>query len=71
MNLIKIILNTYKYVDKYIDRSLAKEHIGYIVDRTGFMEFKKWILEGVNLPSYTIMKDNVYWSGIKYNGASE
>ena len=69
--IIKIILNTYKYVDKYIDRTLAKEHIGYIVDRTGFMEFKKWILEGVNLPSYTIIKENVYWSGIKYNGASE
>ena len=20
----------------------GKEHVGYIVDRTGFMEFKKW-----------------------------
>ena len=64
--IIKIILNTYKYVDKYIDRSLAKEHIGYIVDRTGFMEFKKWALEGVDIPDYTVVQHNVYWSGIKY-----
>ncbi|MDB8794558.1 sulfite reductase subunit C [Romboutsia sp. 1001216sp1] len=65
-NIIKIILNTYKYVEKYIDKSLPKEHIGYIVDRTGFMEFKKWALEGVEFDDITIVKDNVYWSGIKY-----
>ena len=64
--IIEIILNTYKYVDKYIDRSLPKEHIGYIVDRTGFMEFKKWALEGVDIPDYTVVQHNVYWSGIKY-----
>ena len=33
--------NTYDYVDKYIDRSLPQGNIGYIVDRTGFMENKK------------------------------
>ena len=49
--IIKIILNTYKYVDKYIDRSLPKEHIGYIVDRTGFMEFKKWALDEIGRAS--------------------
>ena len=64
--IIEIILNTYKYVDKYIDRSLPKEHIGYIVDRTGFMEFKKWALDGVDIPDYTVVQHNVYWSGIKY-----
>lgn len=64
--IIKIILNTYKYVDKYIDRSLPKEHIGYIVDRTGFMEFKKWALDGIDIPDYTVVQHNVYWSGIKY-----
>ena len=48
-SIIKIILNTYKYVEHYIDRSApgGKEHIGYIVDRTGFEEFKKWALEDV------------------------
>lgn len=67
-SIIKIILNTYKYVEQYIakDAPDGKEHIGYIVDRTGFMEFKKWALEGVELSDKAILKDNIYWSGIKY-----
>ncbi|WP_066892110.1 sulfite reductase subunit C [Clostridium nigeriense] len=67
-SIIKIILNTYKYVEEYIDKNApgGKEHIGYIVDRTGFMEFKKWALEGVNLSNKAIVKDNIYWSGIRY-----
>ncbi len=46
----KIICNTYGYVKKYIDPAApgGKEHIGYIVDRTGFEEFKKWALEPFN-----------------------
>ncbi len=36
-----IIKNTYGFVDRYIDRTLPKEHIGYIVDRVGFPLFKK------------------------------
>ncbi|MGG7212409.1 sulfite reductase subunit C [Clostridium nigeriense] len=67
-SIIKIILNTYKYVEQYIDKDApgGKEHIGYIVDRTGFMEFKKWALEGVELSDKAILKNNIYWSGIKY-----
>ncbi len=44
-SIIKIIKNTYAYVEKYIDPNApgGKEHIGYIVDRTGFEEFKKWV----------------------------
>ena len=68
-SIIKIMKNTYEYVDKYIDRSLPKEHIGYIVDRTGFEEFKKWALKGVNLPEETVMVNTVYWgNSIKYQG---
>lgn len=64
--IVKIITNTYDYVTKYIDRSIAKEHIGYIVDRTGFEEFKKWALKDVTLNDEAYLKDSVYWSGIKY-----
>ena len=41
--IIKIIKNTYEYVEEYIDTDApgGKEHIGYIVDRTGFKEYKK------------------------------
>lgn len=67
-NIIKIILNTYKFVDKYIspDAPGRKEHIGYIIDRVGFEEYKKWALEGVELMPETIMKHNIYWDGIHF-----
>ena len=67
-SIIKIILNTYDYVAKYIDKDApgGKEHIGYIVDRTGFEEYKKWALKGVNLPPGAVVYNPLYWKGIKY-----
>ncbi|PJI06862.1 MULTISPECIES: sulfite reductase subunit C [Clostridium] len=67
-SIIKIILNTYDYVEHYIDRSApgGKEHIGYIVDRTGFEEFKKWALKDVKLPEIAEVYTPMYWKGIKY-----
>ena len=38
----------------------------YIVDRTGFMEFKKWDLDGVELDDIAKVSENIYWSGIRY-----
>lgn len=68
-NIIKIILNTYRFVDRYIspDAPARKEHIGYIIDRVGFEEYKKWALEGVELLPETIVKECVYWSGIHFD----
>ncbi|MCP1109228.1 anaerobic sulfite reductase subunit C [Lachnospiraceae bacterium PF1-21] len=67
-SIIKIILNTYDYVAEYIDRDApeGKEHIGYIVDRTGFEEYKKWALKDVELPSEAIVYSPLYWHGPKY-----
>jgi anaerobic sulfite reductase subunit C len=67
-SIIKIILNTYNYVKQYIDPNAPgrKEHIGYIVDRTGFEEFKRWALKDVKLPERAEVAATVYWSGIKY-----
>ena len=66
--IVKVILNTYKFVKKYIDPNApgGKEHVGYIIDRVGFAEYKRWALDGVVLPQETIVKDNIYWSGIHY-----
>ena len=68
-SIVKIILNTYRYVKEYISPNApgGKEHIGYIIDRTGFAEYKKWALEGVELLPETIMKDNLYWGGIHFD----
>lgn len=67
-SILKIITNTYEYVREYIDRDApgGKEHIGYIVDRTGFEEFKKWALRGVKLPEIAEVSHRIYWSGVKY-----
>lgn len=67
-SIIKIILNTYDYVKEYIEKDApgGKEHVGYIVDRTGFEEFKKWALKDVHLPSEAIVYDPIYWKGPKY-----
>lgn len=67
-SIIKIVQNTYKFVENHIDKTApgGKEHIGYIIDRTGFMEYKKWALEGIELGDKVVMKDNIYWGGVFY-----
>ena len=67
-SIVRVIRNTYRYVSEYIDRTApgGKEHIGYIVDRTGFDEFKKWALEGVSFPPEAEVNERIYWNGIKY-----
>jgi sulfite reductase, subunit C len=62
-SIIKIILNTYDYIEEYIDKDapLGKEHIGYIVDRTGYQEFKKWALKDVKLGNKAEVQDTINW----------
>ena len=50
-SIMDIVKNAYAYVEEYIDPNAfeGKEHIGYIVDRTGFDEFFKWIMKDVKL----------------------
>ena len=64
----KIILNTYAYVKEYIDPNApgGKEHIGYIVDRTGFEEYLRWAMKDVVLPEKAEVISPMYWNGIKY-----
>lgn len=68
-SITKIILNTYDYVDKFISPNAPgrKEHIGYIVDRTGFKVYREWALKDVNLPEECVETKNMYWSGPKYH----
>ncbi len=44
-----ICRNLHRYISTYIDSSKAKEHMGYIIDRTGFDTFKSLVLEGLTL----------------------
>lgn len=67
--IIKVILNTYDYVKEHISKDApgGKEHIGYIIDRTGFEEYKKWVLKDIELGPKAIKKDRIYWSGIHFD----
>ncbi len=67
-SILKIILNTYDYVKEYIDPNApgGKEHIGYIVDRTGVEEFLRWALKDVDLPPEAEVYTPLYWKGVKY-----
>lgn len=68
-SIFKITKNVYAYIDEYIDESKpeGKEHIGYIVDRTGFDEFLKWVLKDVKLGPKAQMNTRPYWGGKRYD----
>jgi len=64
--IVQIIKNTYDFVDRHIDRSLAKEHIGYIVDRVGYQTFKNEVLNGMDINPEAQIAENIQWNGYQY-----
>lgn len=68
---VQVIKNTYTYVERYIDKTLAKEHVGYIVDRTGYQVFKNEVLEGIELNKEIQIAQNINWGGYFYNNDNE
>lgn len=69
--IVKAIKNTYDFVDRHIDRSLSKEHIGYIVDRVGYQQFKDEVLEGVELNKEIEIAENIQWNGYYYKSDNQ
>lgn len=63
---VKVITNCYDYIDKYIDRSLPKEHVTYIVDRTGYNVFKEAVLKDVKLGPKAKVADYIDFGGYMY-----
>lgn len=63
---LKIINNTYDFIDRHIDRSLPKEHVGYIIDRVGFNIFKKEVLKDVKLPPKVKVAKTINFDGYRY-----
>jgi anaerobic sulfite reductase subunit C len=62
-SIVKIIKNTYSYIEKHIDKDApgGKEHIGYIVDRTGYPVFKEWVLKDITLGDKAEVKEYINW----------
>ena len=69
----KIIKNTYDYLDAYLDMAAveSKEHIGYIIDRTGVEEFLKYAMKDVELGPKCEMAGRIYWGGKRYDQTNE
>lgn len=65
--IVKIIQNTYDFVAEYRDKSLNKEHIGYIVDRHGYHTFRDTVLKGVELNPEIKIATDIDWGGYWYN----
>lgn len=65
-SIMRVITNSYDFIKEYIDKDAPaqKEHVGYIVDRTGYQEFKKWVLKDVELPETAIVSINMNWVGV-------
>ena len=72
-SIVKIVKNCYAYVEEYIDKNAleGKEHVGYIVDRTGYEEFLKYVMEGVELPEKAEVASRIYWGGKHYDRVNE
>ena len=64
---VSVIKNTYQFIQEHIDRSLPKEHIGYIVDRTGYQVFRDKVLEGVQLNPEARVARHIQWGGVRYS----
>jgi anaerobic sulfite reductase subunit C len=64
---LKLCANLYNYIDRHIDRSLPKEHVGYIVDRTGYNVFKEEVLQGVDLNPKTRVAHFLNFAGYTYD----
>lgn len=64
---LKICANLYTYINQHIDRSLPKEHVGYIVDRTGYNVFKEEVLKDVELSPQTKVAQFLNFAGYTYD----
>jgi anaerobic sulfite reductase subunit C len=66
---VQALRNLYRYVAKHIDRSLVKEHVGYIVDRSGYPTFRDEVLAGVELGPEAQVAERMESGGYWHEGA--
>ncbi len=64
--ILGVVRNAYDYVERHIDRGLDKEHVGYIVDRTGYRVFREEVLRNVRLNERAVVAENISWGGYRY-----
>lgn len=67
-SIIRILHNSRDFVKNYRDSGApgGKEHIGHIIDRVGFEEYRKIALAGITLPEVAEVRKTMYWGGVTY-----
>jgi anaerobic sulfite reductase subunit C len=60
----------YSFIDRHIDRTQPKEHVGYTVDRTGYPVFRDSVLAGVAPTGKARVARHIDWGGYRYERSS-
>jgi anaerobic sulfite reductase subunit C len=60
---VQVLRNLYAYADKHIDKTLVKEHVGYIFDRTGYPVFRCALLSCFAFGPQTQVADRLEFGG--------
>jgi anaerobic sulfite reductase subunit C len=63
---MRVLRNLYAYAEKHRDRALPKEHVGYIVDRTGYPAFRDAVLADVTLGPEAQVAESMEFGGYWY-----
>lgn len=63
---LHIVKNAYGFIEDYTDKSLRKEHLGYIVDRVGYHTFRDALLAGITLEPPALVARKLHFNGYWY-----
>lgn len=63
---VNVIRNVYTYAEEHWDKRLDKEHVGYVVDRTGYPVFREYILRNVELNPEARIAESLNFNGYSY-----
>ena len=68
-SILKMGHNLYAYIEEYISKDApnGKEHVGYIVDRTGFETFYEYLMKDVTPGPKAEIATTMYWGGKRYD----
>ncbi|MCL6448862.1 MAG: sulfite reductase subunit C [Armatimonadetes bacterium] len=62
----RLIKNIFAYLEKYRNKNLPKEHLGYVIDRTGYGVFRQEVLQGINLGPKAKVARYINFGGYAY-----
>ncbi|PJE79985.1 Anaerobic sulfite reductase subunit C [invertebrate metagenome] len=64
--LVGVIKNIWKFSEYVLDGSPRYLHMGHLIDKSGYHEFKKWALKDLELNPEAMLADRMYWLENEY-----